>query len=274
MDQYIEQIMQNADLNIEAYDVHTRREMSSLDRKMPCYVMSYMKSGSAVLEVYGERYEIEEGSIIIIPENVVHSHYKTDTKPTTFLWWHFNFKIHQTVDVLKLLNFPVVSYLKDKESFEQIFYRFYDNNRKMNKLSEVLMHRACGLELMAYLVEELFVNQNLLINSKIPEEFWKIFELINSSSTDRITLKQLGKRFAMSPTYISNRFKYYFGCSPIAMRNNVLFERAKLMLIAGDKSIGEISEESGFDSLAGFTHFFTKRAKVSPSEFRNTRQYM
>lgn len=273
MDQYLERIMQIANLDIEAYDVQTRREMASYNRRMPCYILSYLQSGCAVLEIYGERYEINEGSMIIIPENVLHSHYKTDGKPTTFLWWHFNFRIQYTVDALKLLNFPVVSYLKDREGFEQIFYRFYHSSIKMNRLSELLMHRACGLELMAYLVEELIADNRLLVNAKIPKEFWHIFDLVNSPDTERITLEGLAKRCSMSPTYVSNRFKYYFGSSPIAMRNQIIFERAKLMLQSGGKTIGEIAEETGFDSLAGFTHFFTKKAGTSPSEFKKHRPY-
>lgn len=272
MNHYLEQIMQIANLNIEAYDVQTRREMASLNRKMPCYIMSYLQLGNAVLEIYGERYEISEGSIIIIPENVQHSHYKTDSSPATFLWWHFNFNFQYTIDALKLLNLPVVSYLKNREGFEQIFYRFYDGSTKMNQLSQLLMHRACGLELMAYLVEELIADKKLLLNTDIPKEFWQIFEIVNSSENKEVTLESLGKAFAMSPTYVSNRFKHYFGMPPIAMRNHILFERAKVLLQSGDQSIGEISEQAGFDSLAGFTHFFTKKAGMSPSEFKKKKQ--
>ncbi|MFR6331411.1 MAG: hypothetical protein ACLUOI_23155, partial [Eisenbergiella sp.] len=72
MDQHIEQLMRMASLEIEAYDMQTRREMSSLNRRMPCYVMSYLQLGTAILEIYDEVYEVGPGSIVIIPENVLH----------------------------------------------------------------------------------------------------------------------------------------------------------------------------------------------------------
>ena len=57
MDQHIEQLMRMASLEIEAYDMQTRREMSSLNRRMPCYVMSYLQLGTAILEIYDEVYD-------------------------------------------------------------------------------------------------------------------------------------------------------------------------------------------------------------------------
>lgn len=268
MQQYLEQIMQMANLEIEAYDVDTRRDMQTINRKMDCYVMSYLKSGYAVLEINGKTYETGPGSIVIIPENVVHSHYKLNNEPAVFLWWHFCFRIQHTVDALKLLNFPVLSYLKDREGFENIFYRFYDSSRQMNKLSELLMHRACGLELMAYLVEELVTDRKILLNASIPEVFWQIFQEINSEENQRLSLDELSVKYHMSPVYISNRFKHYFGTSPMVMKNQIILERAKLMLQDSDMTVSEIAERSGFESIPGFTHFFTRCVKQSPTRFR------
>lgn len=268
MQQCLEQIMQMANLEIEAYDVETRREMKTYNRRMGCYVMSYLKSGSAVLEINGKTYETGPGSIVIIPENVLHSHYKLDCKPATFLWWHFCFRIQHTVDALKLLNSPVLSYLKDREGFENIFYRFYDSSRQMNKLSELLMHRACGLELMAYLVEELIADKKIELNARIPEAFWQIFQEINSEENQKLSLEILSVKYHMSSVYISNRFKYYFGTSPMVMKNQIILERAKLMLQDSDMTVSEIAEKSGFESIPGFTHFFTRCAQQSPSRFR------
>ncbi len=270
MNPHLAQIMQMANLEIMEYNMETRREMGSFNRKIPYYIMSYLKEGSAVLKIGGQKYQTGPGSIVIIPENVEHSHYKTDGKPTTFLWWHFSFKIQYTVDALKILNFPVVSYLKDREGFEKIFCRFYDGHKEMNKLSELLMHRACGLELVAYLVEELIAEKRLGLNANVPKAFWSIFQLVNSQENQQISLHALAERYHMSPTYISNRFKHYFGCSPIAMRNNIIFERSKLMLQNSDMSVSEIAERSGFENITSFTHFFTHRAKISPTEYRST----
>lgn len=269
MNSYLEQIIQNANLEVVEYDMETRREMDTRNRKLPYYVMSYLKSGCAILEIDGTVYETGAGSIVIIPANVMHSHYKIDRKPTTFLWWHFIFRMSYTMDVLKILNFPVVSQLENREEFESIFSRFYNGSRNMNKVSEVLMHRACGLELMACLMDELISEKRLLPNMEVPSVFWNIFQKIYSEDNQQFTLNDLSEEYHMSATYISNRFKYFFGKAPIAMRNDIILERAKEMLKDTNLSISEIAEKSGFADITGFTHFFTNRMKQSPSVYRS-----
>lgn len=269
MNSYLEQIIQNANLEIVEYDMETRREMDTRNRRIPYYIMSYLKSGSAILEIDGKVYETGAGSIVIIPANVLHSHYKIDRKPTTFLWWHFIFRMSYAVDVLKILNFPVVSQLENREEFESIFSRFYNSSRNMNKVSEVLMHRACGLELMACLMDELISEKRLLPNVEVSPVFWSIFQKIYSEDNQQFTLNDLSEEYHMSATYISNRFKHFFGKAPIAMRNEIILERAKDMLKNTDLSVSEIAERSGFADITGFTHFFTNRMKQSPSVYRN-----
>lgn len=268
MNSYLEQIIQNANLEIVEYNMETRREMNTRNRKMPYCVMSYLKSGYAILEIDGTVYETGPGSIAIIPANVLHSHYKVDSKPTTFLWWHFIFKMSYAVDVVKILDFPVVSQLENREEFESIFGRFYNGRRNMNKISEVLMNRACGLELMACLMDELISEKRLLPNMDVPRVFWNIFLKICSEDNRQFTLNDLAYEYHMSATYISNRFKYYFGKAPITMRNEIILERAKEMLKSTDFSISEIAERSGFADVAGFTHFFSRWMKQSPSVYR------
>ena len=268
MNSYLEQIIQNANLEVVEYNMETRREMNTRDRRLPYYVMSYLKSGCAVLEIDGTVYETEEGSIVIIPANVLHSHYKIDRKPTTFLWWHFIFKMSYAVDVVKILDFPVVSQLKNRGEFENIFSRFYNGSKNMNKISEVLMQRACGLELMACLMNELISEKRLLPNMEVPPVFWSIFQKIYSEDNQHFTLNDLAEEYHMSATYISNRFKHFFGKAPIAMRNDIILERAKDMLQSTELSVSEIAERFGFAEVCAFTHFFTKRMKMSPSGYR------
>ena len=57
------------------------------------------------------------------------------------------------------------------------------------------------------------------------------------------------------------------------MKNRILFERSKLMLTDRDMTISEIAEETGFESITGFTHFFSQRAGQSPSDYRSQNRH-
>ena len=97
-----------------------------------------------------------------------------------------------------------------------------------------------------------------------------IFDDISQMPRAGMNLKTLAEKYHMNPTYISNKFKEYFGISPIFLQRNMLFEKPKDYLVSSAMNINEISEELGFSEHAVFTRFFTERAGISPKEFRNT----
>ncbi|GFI50751.1 HTH-type transcriptional activator RhaR [Lachnospiraceae bacterium] len=85
-----------------------------------------------------------------------------------------------------------------------------------------------------------------------------------------MTLKKLGEKYHMNPTYISNKFKEYFGVSPIVLQRNMLFEMAKDYLVSSSININEIADRLKFRDHAVFTRFFSERAGMSPTKYRNT----
>lgn len=271
MESNFEQLIDMANLSIDAYGVHVRKSMRNMNRQLPYYVMSYLQAGSAVLKIYGKRYDLDEGSIVLIPKDALHSHYKVDSKPSTFLWWHFNCTLFDKVDILQLLNFPLVSTLTNRSEFEHIFYRFANSDRGRNTISKRLLRKASSLELLAFMIEMLTGGNELQYNAQIPNEFWQIFNIVNSM--EKISLEDLGKRFSLNSTYISNRFKYYFGVSPIEMHNNYLLRYAMNALASTDTPINEIAEQIGYVDVSGFTHYFQKRLGTSPSVYRKTNKH-
>jgi AraC-like DNA-binding protein len=49
-------------------------------------------------------------------------------------------------------------------------------------------------------------------------------------------------------------------------------EHAKLLLQTTNKSIGNVADLAGYDTVAGFIHAFRKRFGVTPREWRNQRK--
>lgn len=263
------ELLKMADLEIIEYNIQRLNSMSNRNRVFPFYVMSYLQDGEACLLVDGQVYHTGPGSIILVPPNTKHDHYKVDTGETTFLWWHFKFSVASVVDAIKVLRFPLVSYLSHKEQFEQTFYRFY-SSAQFNSLSSLLMHRACGLELMALLIEELVSDHNVHLGPDIPEAFLQIFYETTDLKLPDLSLKYFSEKYHMNSNYISSQFKKYFGMTPMYLRRELIFERSKKMLQTTGMSVSEIAYDLGFDSLYSFTHFFTARAGTSPSAFRGS----
>lgn len=265
----INDILQLASLEIVEYDIHTRKTLSIHDRTFPHYIMSYIKRGEAALKIGDEVYRTGPGSIIIVPPNVKHSHFKDTDVETVFLWWHFDFKIAGIIDAIRILHLPVVSMLANQEAFENMFMNYYSAGHDRETLPNILRRKAFGLNVMAIIFDELIQEKSLYTKAGIPQPFIEILTEITNPDMKDTSLMHFSEKHHLSPTYISNRFKKYFGISPIAMRREVMHERARQLLKSSGLSVGEIALALGYDDAFHFTRAFTTREGASPKQFRN-----
>lgn len=88
----------------------------------------------------------------------------------------------------------------------------------------------------------------------------------------KITLDDLANASQMSVSRFSFIFKEQLGSSPMEYLNDLRIERSRRMLLFGNKSILEISQECGFGSTSYFTTRFSKKLGCTPSAYRQ--QYM
>lgn len=263
-------IIEQAKLHIYEFDIHKRFFFEERNRKFPFYVLSYMKEGSSKVSLNGKDYQGGEHSIYLIPPNVLHDHVKDNDDLTVFMWWHFNFLLADSIDILKMFNLPVhFNMPKYHLKFENLFSEYVELSHQKNKIYGIIRRRSKALELMSVIIEAAMNNigeQNLNIN--YCSDFTSILTDIISEPEENITLTELADEYHMHPTYISNRFKKLFGVSPIQLRNEIRIKKSKNLLITANKKIGEIAYELGFNDSDHLTHYFKKQTGMSPSEFR------
>ena len=264
----LESVISNAVMEMYEFSMDTRRKMKIEDRVLPYYDMSYLKEGEAVLKINGIEYKISPGDVLIIPAGVKHSHIKTNKGTATFLWWHFNYRLYNTIDVLRMMGFPVMFRIKNAAGFEKSFLEYLDSAKTNPGLKGIFTRRAKALEIMALLLGEASCTIEDGIFGNINPVFLEIFNRITAPGTGEITLEFLAGRYHMHPTYLSNQFRKYFGVAPIALSREVKIKKAKDLLCINTMSISEIAGKLGFESGSVFTRFFTKKTGVSPSAFR------
>lgn len=137
-------------------------------------------------------------------------------------------------------------------------------------IADMIYKNAKALEVLACIFDSFLQCQKTQMAPDIPNIFIDIFNDISEKPRADMTLGKLGEKYHMNPTYISNKFKEYFGISPIVLQKNMLFERAKDYLVSSSMSISEIADELCFSDHAVFTRFFTEKAGISPKKYRNT----
>lgn len=100
----------------------------------------------------------------------------------------------------------------------------------------------------------------------------KMIEWIDGNFCNPITLDDIAHHLNISKYYMSRIFKDVTGYTIMQYIMSCRINRAKYLLeIQPDKSILEVSLESGFEDSSHFSRFFRKQMKLTPTEYRNSK---
>nr|WP_212119442.1 AraC family transcriptional regulator [Niallia circulans] len=135
-------------------------------------------------------------------------------------------------------------------------------------------------ELTAMLMQLLFkvfeLSKQQLENNSLAESdknihVKKMIEWIDTHFCEPITLDDIAHHLNISKYYMSRIFKDVTGYTIMQYIMSCRINRAKYLLeIHSDKSILEVSLESGFEDSSHFSRFFRKQMKLTPTEYRNS----
>jgi AraC-like DNA-binding protein len=85
---------------------------------------------------------------------------------------------------------------------------------------------------------------------------------------EKLTLDQVAREAALTPTQFIRSFKAVFGQTPHQVRIEARLELAKKLLITDSMPVTDICAAAGFASLGTFSHVFARRVGSAPSVFR------
>lgn len=97
---------------------------------------------------------------------------------------------------------------------------------------------------------------------------YKAVRYVENHSMEEIDFNQLAKQSRLSVTHFRRMFKSATGMTPLEYRTHLRIEAADRLLSSTDKSIGEIAESLGFESIYYFSRVYKKHIGVSPSRVR------
>ena len=264
-------LFQNANLKIHDFDIHERKSMNTRNRELPYYVLSYIKQGSSKVHLQGEDYYARERDAIILPPNQVHDHIMDTDVLTIFMWWHFTFSLTDSIDILKMFDLPVIFKIPNYMQFENVFSTYMSLAKNPRTIQEIILRRAKRLELLAMIIEAIAENMGSNpLKSNYSTDFTRILiEIVQNPEKD-LKLEELGKKYHLHPTYISNRFKILFGVSPIQLRNKLRIDKAKTLLRSRNSQVNKIASIVGYKNSDHFTNYFKQQTGMSPSRFRES----
>nr|WP_319756802.1 helix-turn-helix transcriptional regulator [uncultured Sphaerochaeta sp.] len=243
--------------------------MNSIGRKLDFYVVSYMKEGSSTLVIDGKRYEAHAGDVLIIPPNTMHDHIKETNETTCFMWWHFNYKICNTMDVLSLYDLPILFHIEDDSQFQSVFSEYLIYKDRGSTLSDYILAEAKAIELVGVLLTTVLCNAETKLYKSINNPFVLMLGDIVENPVAYSSLGALSEKYHLHQTYISNQFKKLFKISPVRLAQQVSINRAQLMLSYDHRMpIYEIAQTLGYEEPGNFTRFFKAKTGMSPQDYR------
>jgi len=246
------------------------KHSSKINRIIQHHELLLITGGKGHIIVGHKKYQVKEGMLIYICPNVQYCIEVDVDDSFCFLSVHFSYvavgfsgdkwEITKETDMLPL-------------DFVQILQDYYQINNTFKKLVETWLAKLPGYEfitktLLQQLLFEIFQNikknsQNYSTSTKVE----KIIEYMRHNINSKLTLADLSQLVQLSPTYLSGIFKETTGYSVIEFFNKIKVDKAKELIIEGDKKVKEVAQILGFTDEFYFSRIFKKIEGISPLEF-------
>lgn len=96
----------------------------------------------------------------------------------------------------------------------------------------------------------------------------RYMKLINEYPSYRYNINFYASKLNITPKYLSVTTKTVTGRNALELRDSLLLDKAKSLLINTDMNMLEISKKLGFDSQSNFARFFKKMENLTPSQYK------
>lgn len=243
---------------------------SRIARTLPHHELMFFLGGSGSFVIGKKKYPVKKGTLLYIWPGAPYSIEMDGSILSGCLTVHFSYAKVGFSDgrwsirdeVQKLSRHPARE-LKDAYLVEAQF----------QKLVDCWNEKLPGYDFEARMMLEqllLAISQNL---DRQPQNFAaslkveKIIQHMHSNIDGKITLPALSEIVRMTPGYLSRTFKEATGYTIVEYFNKLKIDKAKELMIEGNKKVKEVAKELGFSDEFYFSRVFKKAEGMNPSEF-------
>ncbi len=248
-----------------------------ITRTLQHHEMIFICEGNGHIVIGENRYPLKKGMLFYIPPGIQQIIERRDQKPEHYMTVHFSgsrmvltsdgkWSDQMNIQTLKLPSASkITDYIPIKELFE--------------KLLDTWEEKGPNYEFMTgTLLRQLFIciSQNNKMQSKnyaISLKIDSVIEYMRQNIDRKVTLEELSQSVGLSRFYLSKTFKDATGYPIIMYFNKMKIDRAKELLIEGNKKIKEVADELGYTNEFYFSRIFKKIEGLSPSEFYSKNVY-
>ena len=228
----------------------------------------------AEINIQGESYHPSMCEIFIVPPNTLHYmkvhkqgilntiEVKFSALNQELSYLLISLKKHFTTNITRLpIMFEELIY---EASFSKYLYRDVINARFLMILF-YLMRSRLDLSIPK---STLVVEDNLIETNDTIQKLSSALDFIRNNIGSPITIQMLCEASMMSTTQLNKSFHVAFNTSPMKYVHLQRIKLAKNLLRNTDLSVGEISAQTGYQSIHYFSRYFKQAENMSPVEYR------
>lgn len=107
-----------------------------------------------------------------------------------------------------------------------------------------------------------------LVDVKHKDLIYKAIHYMKRHFAGKLTLEETARYVGFSPTYFSKVFREEMGVTFNHYLGGLRVEESKMLLLSGDRSVGDVCTAVGFEDQSYFIKVFRKYTGVTPGKFR------
>ncbi len=216
----------------------------------PSHYFAYMISGNCKVVTADSTVEIKKGDIFYIPLNCSYQSYWNGRPIISFV----------------SLGFPFMPNRDNKDFPAQVINTDKAKRDTMLKLGNTKNPTPLDIGIFYSLVGELMPDMVHRKHDRQSELVSKARRCLEQNPFAKTA--DIAKQAAVSEPTLYNAFKKASDVSLNEMRNRIISEKARDMLITTDRSVEEISDMLGFSSTSYFRKALHRHFNMTPSELR------
>lgn len=246
-----------------------RGHAKSQDHKVVYYELELFHTASGVSHVENGRYPTRRGMLLCAkPGQIRHSEFPVRC---SFL----RVKAGVDADVDRLLSAaPDCFYIEDEGKVEELMGLFakmgtYSVSSVPKELNTVRMN--AGLAEILYRCMRLWQGSHeTVVDAPINRIVRDAYEYINENFSGDCSLKSIAKALHVSPNYLHTVFRQSVGSTPFEVVIERRIDKAKKLIVTGEKTILQIALETGFCSQSHSNKVFKEKTGQTPSAYRRS----
>ena len=268
---FLESIQRSIQVRYELGNVTSMGPRASVDwRCYPCTILSEHTGGTLRIEYAdGSVYEVEDGEAFCIRASKVHTVIKTSDADSLSRWAHVNFLVFGSVDLLSLLEVPVIYRGELAGRIGRLCEELVWVHRTAEPdLLTAIRDRALGLELAQAIIEGASQMAPHSARFQAVKRLAPVLNYIEANIGRPIPNRELTGLLDLSRERLHALFKEGLERSPSQFILDHRMRRAQQLLVSQDITIRAVAAACGYDDQFHFSRLFKARFAVSPLRYR------